>query len=211
LGYCGELIRSIEELKRSHVRRIVEKRISEFKELGRKENREIFKELCFCILCANYSAERAIKIQKRIDDGFITLSREELAEKLREAGHRFPNSRAKYIVSARKYSDSIKEIVESFKNPNRLRRWLVKNILGIGLKEASHFLRNIGFTNFAIIDFHILNLLDRYGVAKKPKILTESRYLRIEEKLREISRRVDLNMAELDLYLWFMETGKILK
>ena len=211
MEYCRELIRSIEELKRSPVKRTVEKRISEFKELGRKESREIFKELCFCILCANYSAERAINIQKRIDDGFITLSREELAEKLREARHRFPSSRAKYIVSARKYCDSIKEIMESFNDPSQLRRWLVRNILGIGLKEASHFLRNIGFTDFAIIDFHILNLLDRYGVAKKPKTLTESRYLQIEEKLREISRRAGLNMAELDLYLWFIETGKILK
>ena len=211
MEYYRELIRSIEELKRSPIRRIVEKRISEFRELGRGESKEIFKELCFCILCANYSAERAIKIQKRMDDDFIILSCEELAEKLREAGHRFPNSRARYIVSARKYHDSIKEIIESFDDPYRLRRWLVKNILGIGLKEASHFLRNIGFTDFAIIDFHILNLLDKYGVAEKPKTLTESRYLRIEEKLREISRYVGLNMAELDLYLWFMETGKILK
>ena len=212
MGYCGELIRSIEELKRSHVRRIVEKRISEFKELGRKENREIFKELCFCILCANYSAERAIKIQKRIDDGFITLSREELAEKLKEAGHRFPSSRAKYIVSARKYCDSIKEIIESFNDPNQLRRWLVRNILGIGLKEASHFLRNVGFKNVAIIDRHILKVMVKHGLIEKtPKTLTRKKYLELEEKLKEVAEETGLSLAELDLYLWYMETGRILK
>ena len=206
-----KLIKAIEELKRSRVRTLVEKRISEFKKLRKGTSREIFKELCFCILCANYSAERSIKIQKEIDDGFLTLPSSQLVEKLKEMGHRFPKTRASYIISARKHSDSIKSIVESYKDPKELREWLIKNIRGIGLKEASHFLRNIGYTELAILDFHILDLLARHGIIEKPKTLTKSRYLRIEDKLREISKRVGLNMAELDLYLWYIETGKILK
>jgi len=206
-----KLIKSIEELKRSHVRRLVEKRISEFKNLGREESQEIFKELCFCILCANFSAERGIKIQKEINEGFLTLPKSKLAKKLREAGHRFPEARATYITSARKYSGRLKNILESFKDPEDLRDWLSKNILGIGMKEASHFLRNIGYTEFAILDFHILDLLARHGIIEKPKTLTRKRYLQIEGKLKEIAKRVGLNMAELDLYLWYMETGKMLK
>ena len=206
-----KLIKAIEELKRSRVRTLVEKRISEFKKLRKGTSREIFKELCFCILCANYSAERSIKIQKEIDDGFLTLPSSQLIEKLKEMGHRFPKTRASYIISARKHSDSIKSIVESYKDPKELREWLIKNIRGIGLKEASHFLRNIGYTELAILDFHILDLLARHRIIKKPKTLTKSRYLQIEDKLREISKRVGLNMAELDLYLWYIETGKILK
>jgi len=205
------LIKAIEYLKRSQVRTLVEKRISEFKNLRRKPSREIFKELCFCILCANYSAERSIKIQREIDEGFLTFSESQLVRKLKETGHRFPKTRASYIISARKYRDSIKKIVESFKDPRELRDWLVKNIRGIGPKEASHFLRNIGYVELAILDFHILDLLARYGIIEKPKTLTRLRYLKIEEKLREIAKRVGLNMAELDLYLWYMETGKILK
>jgi len=205
------LIRSIKELKRSPVKALVKKRISEFKKLKRGTSREIFKELCFCILCANYSAERSIKIQRKIDEGFLDLSEPQLTRKLKEMGHRFPKTRASYIISARKHSDSIKNIVESIKDPKELRDWLVKNIPGIGLKEASHFLRNIGHTELAILDFHILNLLDRHGIIEKPKTLTKSRYLQIEDKMREIAKRVGLNMAELDLYLWYMETGKILK
>jgi len=205
------LIKAIEYLKRSQVRTLVEKRISEFKNLRRKPSREIFKELCFCILCANYSAERSIKIQREIDEGFLTFSESQLIEKLKETGHRFPKTRASYIISARKYRDSIKNIVESFKDPRELRDWLVKNIRGIGPKEASHFLRNIGYVDLAILDFHILDLLARYGIIEKPKTLTRLRYLKIEEKLREIAKRVGLNMAELDLYLWYMETGKVLK
>jgi len=211
LKSAEELIRSIERLKRSPVKALVEKRISEFENLKKSSSREIFKELCFCILCANYSAERSLKIQEKINEGFLTLSEPLLAERLKEMGHRFPKSRASYIVSARKYCDSIMNIIESFSDLKDLRNWLAENIPGIGLKEASHFLRNIGYGEFAILDFHILDLLVNYGIIEKPKTLTRLRYLRIEEKMREIAKRVSLSMGELDLYLWYMETGKILK
>jgi len=67
-------------------------------------------------------------------------------------------------------------------------------------KEASHFLRNIGSTNLAIIDFHIINLLINYGLIEKPKTITCKKYLEIEGLLREIADKLDLNLAELDLY-----------
>jgi len=206
-----ELIRLIEDLKRSEVSLLIGERISEFKRLGRGSSREIFKELCYCILCANYSAERSMRIQREIDDGFLTLPPSQLIRRLREMGHRFPKTRASYIVAARKYCDSIKDVIASLKDPREIREWLIRNIRGVGLKEASHFLRNIGYSDLAIIDFHILNLLDRYGLIEKPKTMTKSRYLRIEDELRRLSRDVDLSLAELDLYLWYIETGKILK
>ena len=120
--------------------------------------------------------------------------------------------RAKYIVEARKYADSLKNIIKSFNDHNELRKWLVKNVKGVGFKEASHFLRNIGYGNLAIIDFHIIDVLTKYKLIKKPKVPpTERRYLEIESLLRKIAEKLGLNLAELDLYLWYMETGKILK
>jgi len=185
--------------------------LREFKKIGNASNNEIFKELCFCILTANFNAEKSMKIQTKAGDEFLTLPESWLAKKLRELGHRFPNGRASYIVDARKYKDSIKEIVETFNDENELREWLVKNVKGIGYKEASHFLRNIGYTDFAIIDFHIIDVLTKYRIIEKPRILTKRRYLEIEELLKKIARKSNLNLAELDLYLWYMETGKILK
>ena len=87
----------------------------------------------------------------------------------------------------------------------------MKHVRGLGWKEASHFLRNIGYTDFAIIDFHIIDVLTKYNIIEKPTVLTKRKYLEIEEFLRKIARKSDLNLAELDLYLWYMETGKILK
>ena len=89
------LIKSIENLKKSEIKEIIDSRIKEFSELGKSSINEIFKELCFCLLTANFSAQGGIKIQKEINNGFLTLSETELAKKLSELGHRFPNARAK--------------------------------------------------------------------------------------------------------------------
>lgn len=201
----------IEKLKESEIGNIIENRMSDFSQLGKKDNDEIFKELCFCLLTANFSAHGGIKIQNEIGNGFFTLSESELAKKLAELGHRFPNMRAKFIFEARKYHNNIKEILGQFEYETDARTWLVKNVKGLGMKEASHFLRNIGYKNVAIIDFHILDLLEKYGLIEKPKTLSPKRYEEIENLLKQIAKTTNTNLGELDLYLWYKETGKILK
>jgi N-glycosylase/DNA lyase len=206
-----KLLQSIKNLKNGKVKNLVDTRLREFKEIGNGSSNEIFEELCFCILTANFNAERSMKIQVEIGDEFSTISKSDLAKKLRELGHRFPNIRAGYIVDARKHKNSLKDIVKTFNDDNNLREWIVKNVKGIGYKEASHFLRNIGYTSFAIIDFHIIDVLTKHNIIEKPKVLTKRKYLEIENLLGKIAGKSNVNLAELDLYLWYMETGKILK
>lgn len=205
------LLQSIKNLKNGKIKNLVDTRLREFKEIGNGSSDEIFEELCFCILTANFNAERSMKIQRQIGDRFLSFSESDLAKKLRELGHRFPNTRAKYVVDARKHKNSLKDIVKTFNDDNELREWIVKNVKGIGYKEASHFLRNIGCTSFAIIDFHIIDVLTKHNIIERPKVLTKRKYLEIEYLLREIAGKSNVNLAELDLYLWYMETGKILK
>ncbi len=211
----NNLSKLIEDLKRvmkdKKVKRAVKERMEEFKRIGQDTEERIFQELCFCLLTANYSASGGIKIQRELGDGFIYLSQEELERKLRKLGHRYPRVRAQYIVEARKLLGSLKEILKSYKDVNNLRDWLVKNVKGLGYKEASHFLRNVGFEDVAIIDYHILDLLERYGIIKKPKTLTKRRYLEVENILKKVAKEVGIPLGELDLYLWYMETGKVLK
>ncbi|MHA1596030.1 MAG: N-glycosylase/DNA lyase [Candidatus Asgardarchaeia archaeon] len=202
-----KLLLNLEKLRRE-----VEERMMEFENLRRKGNEEWFIELCFCILTANSSAEFCMRIQNEIDRSFLTLSREELSRKLRSMGYRYYTKRAEYIVDARKYSNSIKDIVESFDNEFLAREWLVSNVKGLGYKEASHFLRNVGFKNVAIIDRHILRCLYENGVIEKiPKNLSKKDYMRIEKLLRELSEKTGLSLSELDLFLWYTMTGKVLK
>jgi N-glycosylase/DNA lyase len=206
----NELIKQIESLKDGEIGNLIQKRIGEFKELNKKPSDELFKELCFCILTANFNAEKSIKIQNEIGACFLDNSEDELAKKLKNLGHRYPNTRAKYISESRKYKESLKEVIQ-FNDKQKLREWIVNNVNGLGYKESSHFLRNIGFDDFAIIDFHIVDILVKHNLIKRPKTLTKTRYLEIENMLRTIGKKTNLTLAELDLYLWYLETGKILK
>ena len=205
-----ELLDKIQELITSDLKILIDKRLSEFKEIKSQPINSIFKELCFCIMTANCSAKKCIEIQRIIDDGFLTFTEEELAQTLKENKYRFPNVRSKYIIEARDNMTQLAKILKST-NDGSLREWIVKNIKGIGFKEASHFLRNIGYEDYAIIDFHIIDLLVKHNLIQRPKYLTKSKYLEIETVLKNIGQNSNLNLAELDLYLWYLETGKILK
>ncbi|UCB58487.1 MAG: N-glycosylase/DNA lyase [Thermoplasmatales archaeon] len=205
-----ELINKIEKLKNSDIKKIIDNRIKEFKNINLTSNNALFKEMCFCMLTANFNAEKSIKIQNEIGDCFFTDSQQDLSKKLKNYGHRFPNTRAQYIYESQKCRNLLTDIVK-FHDKKALRDWMVTNIKGFGYKEASHFLRNIGFYDYAIIDFHIIDILVSYNIIQKPKTITKNKYLEIEKKLVNISNKTNLTLAELDLYLWYMETGKILK
>jgi len=206
-----ELIESIENLKNSEIKKVIDTRIHEFEKIRVQHINEIFKELCFCIMTANCGAEKCIEVHEGIANGFLNLSKEKLTTKFKVLGYRFPNIRSEYIVKARVHKDNLEKMIKTNDDINGLRDWIVKNIKGIGYKEASHFLRNIGYKNYAIIDFHIVDLMVKNNLIDKPKTMTKTKYLEIEELLKSIGNKLNLNMAELDLYLWYLETGKILK
>jgi len=204
-----ELLDTVKRLMESPLSEEVDRRVKEFEALGRAGEKEWFKELCFCILTANFTAEGGIRIQKAVGDGFLTLGEGELAEVLRDLGHRFPNTRARYIVQARGKLGVLKKAVGAFHSGRVAREWLV-GVKGLGMKEASHFLRNVGFKDVAIIDRHILNLLREHGMIDDRE-LSRERYLRIEKLLEDLARELGTDLARLDIYLWFLKTGRVLK
>lgn len=207
---ASRLTEKVEELKNSETGTQIKERIKFFKKLNRKGNKEWFSELCFCLLTANTSAEMGIMVQKKLGyKGFTDFRNErELIDRLKKAKSRFYNRRGHFICLANKYKN-IKDILLTEKDK---RKWLVENIKGLGYKEASHFLRNVGFFDYAILDKHILRLLHENKLIKKiPSCLDKKCYLEHEAKLNEIARKVKLSQGELDLYLWYMKTGKVMK
>jgi N-glycosylase/DNA lyase len=206
-----ELIDSLEHLTHSDIKDVVDSRIHAFEQFKGQSMDEIFKELCFCIMTANCGAEKCMEIHEGICDGFLHLSKERLSDRFKELGYRFPNIRSDYIVEAREYKEILHQMLNSNGEEEEVREWVVKNIKGLGYKEASHFLRNIGYKNYAIIDFHIVDVLSKYNLIEKPKTMTKKKYFEMEQLLKTIGNRLHLNMAELDLYLWYLETGKVLK
>jgi len=206
-----ELIISVESLINSEIKNLVDKRIQEFTDIKQESISKIFKELCFCVMTANCGAEKCIEVHEGVGDGFLSFSETQLSERFKELGYRFPNLRAKYIAEDQNYISMLEDKLNQYGNEQELRDWISKTMKGIGYKEASHFLRNIGYKNYAIVDFHIIDLLVKYELYQRPKTLTKKKYLEVENLLKDIASKLNLTLAELDLYLWFLETGKILK
>ena len=198
-----QLINLVKSLKSSEIKPVIDKRMIEFESIPR-DFENLFRELAFCILTAGTSAELGIKTVNHLGNTLFSGTEEEIKNKLKEV-YRFHTIRAGYLYHAR---SSFKKLDINSKN---IRELLVKNIKGIGMKEASHFLRNIGFKDYAIIDFHIVDVLIKNNLIEKPKTLNVKKYLEIETILRELANELDMSLAELDLYLWYHETGKVLK
>ena len=89
----------------------------------------------------------------------------------------------------------------------------MKNVKGMGFKEASHFMRNIGIGNeLAILDRHILKNMKLLGVIDEiPESITENVYLMLEKKLSEFSKSSRIPMEHLDFVLWYKEAGEVFK
>ena len=209
-AFMNDLLVVLNYLTHSPIQKTITHRIQEFKNLRKQSSEQIFQELCFCILTANCQSQSCIQIQEKMRKDFLMFPEKKLAQKFRTLGYRFPNTRAQYIATARKKFPMIFQQLETHSGA-KLRNYLVKEIKGLGYKEASHFLRNIGYDDYAIIDFHIIDISYGQNLIQKPKTLTKKQYLLIENILRDLARNLNISLAELDLYLWFLETGKILK
>lgn len=172
---------------------------------------DVFSEACFCILTANSSASLGIKIQAEVGiEGFREYSQQQLFEIIAGKGHRFAAQRAERIVMLRQKQDIIMSAC-GYTDSRQARELLVKNIHGYGYKEASHFLRNIGFDDVGIIDRHIYRFLVETGLVEPRKTLTKKAYLQCEDALLKLCDRIGVSMAELDLYIFYIKTKKVLK
>jgi len=210
-------LRTLYNLKKYELK----ERLKEFKNIRENGNdKDIFKELIFCLLTPQSKAVFCWQAVLDMENKNILFkgSKKDIANSLNKV--RFKNKKAEYIIEVQnKFSDEKK--FKEFKNflldekleTDYKREWLVKNIKGYGLKEASHFLRNIGFgDSIAILDRHILKNLKYYGlISEIPKTLTPKVYFLIENRMRNFIKSIDIGMDEFDLLLWYKETGFIFK
>lgn len=194
-------------------------RLKKFGKIAKAKDREIFAELSFCILTPASKAVNADKAIGRLKNtGLLFKGNRRSIARLLRGLVRFHNNKASYIVGARKFFENKKrfDIIKrklSSENVAETREWLVKNIKGIGYKEASHFLRNIGLgRDIAILDTHIVKNLKRHRVITEvPGAVSKSAYLDIENRMRRFSRRVRIPMQDLDLLFWSRQTGFVFK
>jgi len=197
----------------------IQEKLFEFKQILNESDERGFAELAFCICTPQSKATTAWNaIVALMKNGLLYRGDvEKIIPFLNVV--RFGRNKSKYIVGARKKFTvdnkiQIKEFVQSFIDPIELREWLAENVKGLGMKESSHFIRNIGRSEnqLAILDVHILKNLKEYGVVEKiPETLSKKEYLKIENKMKEFSKQIGISMDELDILFWSKETGMVFK
>ena len=174
--------------------------------------------MVYCIFTAGASARMGLRAIEAVRSLLFDGTREEMTHALRGV-HRYPGERPGYIVVTRDYLREdcemrLRERLVGFTDPLERRDWLAKEkrIKGLGYKEASHFLRNVGLPGYGILDKHVLRCLAELGVIDSPQPpTTRTRYLETEERLRRFARDLRIDFDELDLVLWSMKTGEVLK
>lgn len=212
---------TIENIKRIHSERHeeIKRRLGEFDAIGtRGTDLEFWEEMVFCFFTGGCSARMGLNSLEAVKPMLMTAGRDELTNALLGV-HRYPNARSGYIVASRTFLQEhcgmkLRKKLQGFECRHERRDWLVreKGIKGLGYKEASHYLRNIGFKGYAILDKHVLNCLAELKIIDDPKPPnSRSKYLMVEEKLHKLTDLTGIDVDELDLVLWSMKTGVILK
>ncbi|MEI6731802.1 MAG: DNA lyase [archaeon] len=188
-------------------RKAIQARLKDFRNLPEKD---YFYEHLFCLLTPQSNAKKCWEAVEQLKKG-IPKTDKQIASILKSKT-RFHNNKAKYVLQATKNWNQTKQLLNN-SNTGELRDTLAKNIKGYGLKEAGHFLRNIGKSNnkVAILDRHILRNLVALQVIDSDKIKNDNHYKEIEQKYLQFAQQAGIPADELDLVFWSKENGDIFK
>ncbi|MEI0565226.1 transcriptional regulator [Brachyspira pulli] len=204
----------------------MKRRLEYFERVFKRDNdKRLFAELAFCICTPQTKARSgAAAIIDLYNNNLLFNGSAEKVANILIKHVRFHNMKADNIVLARKLyfpkgqfilKDRINEAVKNDAMVE-LRNQLAKEVKGYGLKEASHFLRNIGFgQKIAILDRHIMRVMDKLSILPEgmtPKTsLTKNNYLQCESNLVEYSKSEKIPMEYLDFVFWYDATNDIFK
>ena len=214
---------TIESLHVAHAarRKEIRARLREFRQVWQTaSDARLWEEMVYCIFTAGASAKMGLRSVEAVRPLLARGQQQAMTRALVAAGaHRFPNARPAYVVTTREYLQSsfsmgLRERLNSFRDPFERRDWLATEprIKGLGYKEASHYLRNIGFKGYSILDKHIVRCLAELGVIDSPKPpANRQRYLETESRMQQFAAATGIDFDELDLVLWSIKTGEILK
>lgn len=185
----------------------IKKRIKYFKTIPEEE---YFNEFLFCLLTPQSNAKKCWEAVEEISK--LPNFQEDKIVEILKTKTRFYKTKALRVIKGKQGWNKIKEKLKE-NSYFELRNWLAENVNGYGLKESSHFLRNIGKSNnqIAILDRHILRNLKSMKVIEEDKIKNKKHYFEIEERFINFAKKIKIPVDELDLLFWSAETGEIFK
>jgi N-glycosylase/DNA lyase len=175
---------------------------------------EYLYELFFCLLTPQSRAAHAELVIAKLRAAGFPGRAVDPVPLLRDPAHyiRFHNQKSRRLLEAASRAAEIGAVLGSpGLDAAAKREWLVGNVKGLGWKEASHFLRNIG--HLELLDRHILKHMLRTGAidAIPTSIGTRRVYLELERRFVDLARSAGLSLQELDLLFWSYEEGSVRK
>jgi N-glycosylase/DNA lyase len=190
----------------------IQQRLNDFRTVKRQE---YFYELVYCFMTPQSSAVNSAKAQQMLmayNFQNAEIDPEHLLHQ-KEYYIRFHKTKAKLLVAMKQQYHAILQKISTVDSAFEKRQWLAENVKGIGYKEATHFLRNVGLNEgLAILDRHILKNLKKHGAIRSlPRTLTKKKYLSLERRFQQFAEDIGIPIDELDLLFWSNETGEILK
>lgn len=153
----------------------------------------------------------------RGNDGFNEIAKalsepvQSVTENIVYKKYRYPKRGASLVYRSlsRIYSEflDIRNLVAFYPEPASLRRALIEICPGIGPKQASHYLKNIGLTNnMAILDRHIMKYLEISGGNRicRNNVSEIDKYEEVEKHFVDLASNFGFPASVVDQALWFI-------
>ena len=125
--------------------------------------------------------------------------------------YRFPSAKAAQLAKTHQHihstAESLSSLLEGFESADKARQWLVDFAPGLGPKQASMFLRNIGFSyELAVLDRHVLRYMELLGLLRQVRssVHSMSGYLDTEASLRAHAEYAKCSVGILDWAIWIV-------
>lgn len=170
---------------------------------------EIINEVVFCLMTPQSSAESAHRALSSVDFRPEKLTPEILSS----SGVRFHNNKHNRIKDFLTYGTKyVFDLIQLSENNRAIRNTLRSHIKGFGLKEASHFMRNIGRGDtLAILDRHIIKCMQERNLIESEITLNDKNYRLIEKVFCDYADDIEVPHAHLDMLWWGSKSGKYFK
>lgn len=196
---------------------------------NRKSELDLLKELSCCLLSSQVRYETAVAATSVLaKEGFLSLPyykenyrwyeariRMHLAKPMQVEGrklhYRFPNVRANQLAmlmkNLMKNDSGVSDILYSNDSSILARQAIVDIAPGVGLKQASMFLRNVGYSyDIAILDKHVIDFmtLSEMVAAGDIRKLGSQYYGVAEQKLIGFSEELGYPVGCVDWAIWIV-------